>query len=477
MFGSRFTRRKVSFSIPPQFLLFLLLGDFMRGEFLGNYGLHLASGDFDEDGGFDLIVSLRSTPNFLRGDGRGGFADPIELPLPRLQGGTLCRADFNLDGHLDLAYQMQSQVVVALGSGSGSFAQAGSSPALTTRLTVADFNGDGFPDLGGFREQSAILMLGDGAGGFSSLATHPLGLRAWAVASADFDNNGSSDLAVALDESQIAVLYCDEMGRVDETRWIEVPERPEISVGQLAAADFDGDRLPDLVAGNPRSLSVYPGTGTREFAERISLDVCGVSVGTLLADDLDGDCRIDLCFGSGLQLGILLNRSPRDLFAGSVNTRFGDPVDVVFLNGSSGATTDRRVEYGVLERFELRIRRPPAVPPDEEAPFVLYAWRNEPTLESPENLPFGIGCVAMPIPLTSGSPQPDVIWNNASRFRHLGIPTHPSAPAPSILIRRDDGPRRAVRFFVQGLIYDPGSSAEIPASLTNGIVGIPVFGG
>lgn len=58
----------------------------------------------------------------------------------------------------------------------------------------------------------------------------------------------------------------------------------------------------------------------------------------------------------------------------------------------------------------------------------------------------------------------------AGRVRWLGAPTRPSQVAPSIVFHRDGGLGRSETFFLQGIIFDPGSAASAPASLTNGIL-------
>lgn len=186
--------------------------------------------------------------------------------------------------------------------------------------------------------------------------------------------------------------------------------------------------------------------------------------------------------GLSIRNALITTDQTADLYAarpvtleGTVNTAFGSPRDVLFLNGQSGVGEERKIEYKVLDPFELRMILPPAVPEGETAPFVVYAWNRPPSPESVSPLPLGMGCAAMPMPLSGGTPQPLVIWNNARRFSQLGRPTHGSEPAPSTFFRRENGLGRAERFFLQGLIYDPGSSAEVPASLTNGIWAIPTF--
>jgi hypothetical protein len=102
------------------------------------------------------------------------------------------------------------------------------------------------------------------------------------------------------------------------------------------------------------------------------------------------------------------------------------------------------------------------------APFALYAWAGEPDPSTVRTLPFGLGEACLPMFASHGPPFPRAVWNNTGRAA-LGAPTRPSAPAPSIVLLRPAGAGRAVTFYLQGLIADPGSSAARPASVTNGV--------
>ncbi len=188
------------------------------------------------------------------------------------------------------------------------------------------------------------------------------------------------------------------------------------------------------------------------------------------AMDLNADSDID---------DVLLHLAVLDpgIRLGTVNAARGAIADVLFLNGSSGTSIERIVSYDVLESFALEMRKPPAIPSGGLAPFAVYLWPQDPTALSFRQLPLDLGHSAFPLPITGGSPEPRVIWNNAGRFRHLGSPNRDSEPAPSVFFDRPSGLPVVGRFFIQGLIYDPGSAAEVPASVTNGILAVPVVGG
>ncbi len=246
-------------------------------------------------------------------------------------------------------------------------------------------------------------------------------------------------------------------------------ERLLVGAPGIGRAAYLYDRLPDGTYGNEQKLDAPPGSSPDNFGLAISLRGGVIAVG-----DQRGDSQ-------GLDTGsvsIFTRRGEvENALAGTVNSGAGSPRNVLFLNGAATMDGSRTVEFNVLESFELQMQNPPAVSSPDRAPFAVYVWSTLPTPSSTRTLPLGLGCSALPMPLTGGAPQPRIIWNNAMRPGMLGFPNRASEPAPTIFFFRRDGVRRIAPFCIQGLIHDPGSAALVPASVTNGIIGVPSFGG
>src|SRR5262249_42623588 len=164
------------------------------------------------------------------------------------------------DGKPDLVTGNDSAVSVLLGDGDGSF----QTPKTVrvgdgfTSVAVADFNGDGKPDLAVVNEaysgQGRVsVLLGNGDGTFRTQKNFDVGNRPGAVAAADLNGDGIPDLLVAnygtignLDGNSVSVLLGDGDGTFQPQRGVTVGAYPKA----IAVVDLNGDGKPDLVAVN-----------------------------------------------------------------------------------------------------------------------------------------------------------------------------------------------------------------------------------
>ena len=184
--------------------------------------------DFNRDGKVDVIESSNHTVNspategdieFFTGNGDGTFGSPTTLrPFNVDTYDFLGFADFNGDGKLDFAFSHPSQAAISLGNGDGTFQatskqliyppQGGSpetfpTPAARNAVAVADFDGNGTPDIAIVNAwlRGIFVSLNDGTGTFPQ-------------ANADFQANIDADTFFVL------------------------------------TADLNGDGLPDLITGS-----------------------------------------------------------------------------------------------------------------------------------------------------------------------------------------------------------------------------------
>jgi hypothetical protein len=158
-------------------------------------------------------------------------------------------------------------------------------------LAAADFDADGFTDLAVANQGSNNVTLLRGAvAGLVRVREEPAGTGPIAFACADFDGDGFPDLAVANESSDnITYLRGGSNGLV---RVGEVPARD--SPTALAAADFDGDHFPDLAVANESSDNITYLHGGPAGLVRVREEMAGTGPIALAAVDFDADGFTDL---------------------------------------------------------------------------------------------------------------------------------------------------------------------------------------
>jgi hypothetical protein len=165
-------------------------------------------------------------------------------------GGT---ADLGLD--IAVADQGSNDVRILLNNGTGLFGAPTIVPlgTIPTQLVVADFNKDGNADLAVSSSAGAIpgvqLLLGKGDGTFQLPKEIAAGLKATALATADFNNDGNPDLVVASSlagTGQLSLLLGDGTGNFSTSPSYSVSANPD----SIAVADLNRDGFPDVVVSS-----------------------------------------------------------------------------------------------------------------------------------------------------------------------------------------------------------------------------------
>ncbi len=154
---------------------------------------------------------------------------------------------------------------------------------------------------------------------------------------------------------------------------------------------------------------------------------------------------------------------------GNVNAALGPVTDVLFANGSAGIGAARKIFVDRSAPFVLSMAAPPSKPLGPSR-FAAYATVGEPTAARVRTLPFGLGDMCQPTPLSGGGPpRPKETWNNIGKTGRLGVPTRASSPAPTQFLVRMAGVGKRVTFTVQALILD-SASLQGQAAVSNAIV-------
>lgn len=175
-------------------------------------------------------------------------------PRPRIEIGSIAVeqyvADWDRDGFPDVAVRDSdtSPLRVLVNDGTGSFAELALDPNLIALgsgpSTVGDFDGDGRADLGVFSDQGPPAFRfarSRGDGSFDAPVVVPLSAAVKQFAIADFDRDGSDDLAMVMNGKFVVAMKL--AGTVMGF------EKPSQFASAVAAADLDGDGSVDLAIG------------------------------------------------------------------------------------------------------------------------------------------------------------------------------------------------------------------------------------
>ena len=253
------------------------------------------------------------------GDGAGGFGALVSIPVPALPS-ALVSADFNADGDPDLAVANFGSlgtpgdtVSVLAGHRDGTFEPVelivGEGPS---ELASADFNGDGTADLAvGFIQTAEVAVFLGGAQGLSESGRYPLSTPVFALEAAALLGGPGPDLVITdIVGDSVVVLPSTDDG-FGPARVLATGALPF----GVAVLDANRDGVPDVVTTLAGAGEVGWLAGP-EF-EFDSLNSLGAErLGDLTPADLDGDGATDLVVlergasNSAGTLHVLLNREP-----------------------------------------------------------------------------------------------------------------------------------------------------------------------
>jgi Bacterial Ig-like domain (group 3)/FG-GAP-like repeat len=147
----------------------------------------------------------------------------------------------------------------------------------SSSIVMGDFNGDGRVDLAVGLGYGVKIFCGDGKGGFALCQFIALRGSASSMVAADFDHNGTPDLAVliadyASQQAFVAILTPTGHGSFGSPRYYFIANNPYVA--QLAAGDFWGNGKLDLAASvvgmpfssdQPQSVAILKNDGTGKF--------------------------------------------------------------------------------------------------------------------------------------------------------------------------------------------------------------------
>lgn len=264
----------------------------------------LTAADLNGDGHLDLVIGNGSSADLsvVLADGEGGFADAVSYepsgPIS-VNHVEVAVGDMTGDGHPDLVtagFNPQAIEVFA-GDGAGGFADPvavplnnGDSPS---GVAVFDVNGDSHLDIvtSNGTGNTVSVLLGDGAGGFGAPAEFATGDSPQSLVVIDATGDGNVDIVTADATSRsVSVLDGDGEGQFAPPQTYSVG--PDAAPRGVAVADVTGDGHLDLVTANrfddgtdfpplelSGTVSLLRGDGAGGFAEAEQLSLENRKIG------------------------------------------------------------------------------------------------------------------------------------------------------------------------------------------------------
>ncbi|HEY2411363.1 MAG TPA: FG-GAP-like repeat-containing protein [Pirellulaceae bacterium] len=252
-----------------------------------------------------------SFPPFVRADGSNIGTYPY-----------LATADFNDDGNQDVVYESDDKTVVNLGLGNGLFQSPiilGAGLTGGTQFAAADLTGDGKPEVISSTTTiqlyvnntgTSFTRLPDVNGRFATFRN-----QGWGVAAADFDGDGITDLVTTAVGTPNQFLFFKGHQVANPTDVSDLFDAPVVTtpgmdpIYEMIPADFNHDGYQDLVLlGGFQDFYVMLNTGNKDgsFAAPTKY---AVAEGYMTVGDFNGDGNLDIGLANGhdfpsIRLGI-----------------------------------------------------------------------------------------------------------------------------------------------------------------------------
>ncbi len=295
---------------------------------LGGDGFrHVQLADLTGDGKLDIIATKGFTIQVLAGHDDGTFDAPVQTFAPPSPA-VFSISDFDGDGRPDLALSQTDPfnpsssggLDIFLGNGDGSFAYNATyaTGSGLWALATADFGNQGRNGVVtvGYPDTAAWVLAGNGDGTLRSELLNDTGSAVLALTTADFNEDGRPDIGslVYLNAGGSVIFYSlgGPQGRFSSGGSISAGPSP----AGLQSGDLNGDGHADLATlrRDTSALVVFAGDGHGAFTFWTSTSVPTASYGSkLYFADLDGDTVLDVISvdtdpaATALQVGVLLN--------------------------------------------------------------------------------------------------------------------------------------------------------------------------
>ncbi|MBL8179430.1 MAG: VCBS repeat-containing protein [Bryobacterales bacterium] len=202
--------------------------------------------------------------------------------------------------------------------------QLSESGETSAAVSIADFDGDSKPDvlLSTGRHWAAPIRLyrNRGKRAFGDPVTiGAKGYKSYGIPAADFDRDGRLDFAVGTDRNDEKPVYRND--GIGGFALVGPYGPPGMVTRNLAVADLNGDRFPDIIAANRGGGNrLFLNDGRGRFAAALPFGTAEDHTVTVAVADMNGDGHADLILANrdGQQSAIYLNDGKARFRAGAL---------------------------------------------------------------------------------------------------------------------------------------------------------------
>jgi len=247
-------------------------------------------------------------------------------------------ADFNNDNNMDMAisHRAYGTIAIYINDGNNSFLPLSAIYAATEicRLFAADFDNDGTVDIAARADNGEIyIYYNNGDGAFTEVGFYPIDhndLYSNQIYSEDFNNDGFFDLVVNSRYKDSISIF---INNGDSTFSAGVDYYAGDGPGSIFSTDLDGDNDADIAVVDiyVDSVAVLKNNGDGTFADEVSYHVGG-GPQAIFAADIDGDNDNDLVTANYSTDSVSILKNNGDgTFSTAVNYYSGEEPNSIFM--------------------------------------------------------------------------------------------------------------------------------------------------